>query len=120
MGISRSFCRSFNFLNTRFAVEVIFFLIKFYRKIYFHGKFVSEFCYFFFHPHICLLGSLLYRKQFSPSFDTKGKLQLTVLYLPKCFILNMEQYKNSPKKCRYSINYDNNFMQHIDWLLACV
>ena len=37
-----------------FVVKVIFFPIKFYNKIYFHGKFITEF-YFFFYPHIVAL-----------------------------------------------------------------
>ena len=48
---------SFNFVNMRFVVkEGIFFPIKFYKKIYFHGKFITEFSYFFFYFHICSLG----------------------------------------------------------------
>ena len=48
MGICGSLCHSFNFVNVKFVVKVIFFPIKFYRKIYFYGKFVTEFCYLFF------------------------------------------------------------------------
>ena len=69
-------CHSFNFVNMRFAVKVTFFPIKFYKKIYFHGKFITEFCYFFF-----------YSQQFSSSFDKTGKLQVFALYLPKCLCL---------------------------------
>ena len=51
------FRRSFTFVNMRFIVEVIFFSIKFYKNIYFYGKFNTEFtCYFLFYPLICFLG----------------------------------------------------------------
>ena len=53
-------CHNFNYVNMRFVVKVIFFPIKFYKKIYFHGKFVTEFFYFFFYSHICSLGSWNY------------------------------------------------------------
>ena len=46
MGMCRSLCHFFNFVNMRFVVKVIFFSIKFYKKIYFRGKFVTEFCFF--------------------------------------------------------------------------
>ena len=36
MGIYRSLCDSFTFVNMRFITKVIFFRIKFYKKIYFH------------------------------------------------------------------------------------
>ena len=52
MGICRSLYQSFNFVNMRFVVKVIFFSIKFYKNIYFHGKFITEFCYFFFFSHM--------------------------------------------------------------------
>ena len=39
---------SFNFVSMRFAVEVIFFPFKFYRKVYFYVKFETIFCYFLF------------------------------------------------------------------------
>ena len=35
---------SFNFVNMRFLVKI--------RRIYFHGKFIAEFCYLFFFSHI--------------------------------------------------------------------
>ena len=47
-------CQSFTFVNMRFVVKIVFFPIKFYKKIYFHGKFITEF-YFFFYSHICFL-----------------------------------------------------------------
>ena len=46
MGMCRSLCHFFNFVNMRFVVKVIFFSIKFYKKIYSRGKFVTEFCFF--------------------------------------------------------------------------
>ena len=48
MGVCRNLCRSFNFVNMRFVVKAILFRIEFYWKIYFHGKFITGFCYFFF------------------------------------------------------------------------
>ena len=48
MDICRSLCHSFNFISMRFAVKIKIFRTKFYRKIYFHGKFITEFCYLFF------------------------------------------------------------------------
>ena len=45
MGIGRGLCQSFTFVNMRVVVKVILFPIKFYNKIYFHGKFITEFCY---------------------------------------------------------------------------
>ena len=45
MGFCRSICHSFNFLNVRFKAEVMFFSIKFSKKIYFHVKFVNEFIF---------------------------------------------------------------------------
>ena len=48
MSICGSLFHSFNFVNMRFAVKATFFPIKFFKKIYFHGKFITEFCYFFF------------------------------------------------------------------------
>ena len=47
MGICRSLYHSFNFVNMRFVVKVIFFPIKFYKKIYFHGNFITKFHFFF-------------------------------------------------------------------------
>ena len=44
MGICRSLCHSFNFVNMSFVVNVIFFIIKSYKKIFFHGKFITESC----------------------------------------------------------------------------
>ena len=38
---------SFNFVNMKFVVEVIVFPIKFYRKIYLYGEFITEFCCFY-------------------------------------------------------------------------
>ena len=35
------------------VVKVIFFPIKFYGKIYFHGKFVTEFYYFIYCSYYC-------------------------------------------------------------------
>ena len=66
-------CHSFNFVNMRFVAKVIFFgylffSIKFYRNIYFHGKLITEFCFFFFYSRICSLGrtnSFLQKKIFS-------------------------------------------------------
>ena len=55
MGICRSLCQRFTFVDMRFVVKVIFFSIKFYKKICFHGKFMTDF--FFYSPicHICFL-----------------------------------------------------------------
>ena len=39
----------FNFVNLSFAAKVTFLPIKFYEKIYFYGKFITEFCFFFFY-----------------------------------------------------------------------
>ena len=99
-------CHSLNFVNMRFAVKVIFFPVEFYKKIYFHGKFITEFCYFFF----C-------SQQFSPLFNKTGKLQVFVLYLPKYLCLEYTKYKTPPKECRQGIN---NLMQHLDLLLTYV
>ena len=53
MGICKSLCRSFfGFVNLRFVAKVTFFPIKFYKKIYFHGKFITEFCLFFLLSHM--------------------------------------------------------------------
>ena len=41
-----------------------------------------------------------YRKQSSPSFNKKGKLQLSALHLPKIFCLEYMKYKSPPKECR--------------------
>ena len=56
-------CHSFSLVNMRFVVKFIFFPFKFYKKMYFvickmcsvHGKFITEF-YFFFNSHACSLG----------------------------------------------------------------
>ena len=82
-------CHSFNFVNMRFVAKVIFFgylffSIKFYRNIYFHGKFITEFCFFFFFTlaYVPLDEQIrFYRKKFSPSFNKTGKLQVLALYL---------------------------------------
>ena len=83
MGICGSLFHSFNFINMRFVVKVTFFPIKFFKKIYFHGKFITEFCHFFFTLTFVPLDDKLpfYRKQLSPSFNKTGKLQLSTLYL---------------------------------------
>ena len=47
MGICGSLCHSFNFINMRFKVKVTFFSFKFYKKNYFHGKFITEFYFHF-------------------------------------------------------------------------
>ena len=39
---------SLNFVNMRFVVKVKFFPIKFYKKIYFHGNFITTFFLFSF------------------------------------------------------------------------
>ena len=57
MGICRSLsfveeCHDFNFVNMRFAVIFKRFTY-FHGKIYFHGKFITEFYFFF--SHICSL-----------------------------------------------------------------
>ena len=55
MDICRSLCHSFfNFVNLRFVAKVTFFPNNFYKKIYFHGKIITEF-YFFFYFHMCSL-----------------------------------------------------------------
>ena len=90
MGICGSLCHSFNFVNMKFVVKGKFFPIKFYKKIYFHEKFITEFCYFFFTlTYVPLMGEeiLSYRKQFSPSCNKTRKLQLYALYLSKCLCL---------------------------------
>ena len=84
-------CHSFNFANVRFVVKIIFFPIKFYKKIYFHGKFITEFCYSFFTITYVSLDEKIpfYRKQYSPSFNKTGELQVFALYFPKCLCLFM-------------------------------
>ena len=42
MSICRSLSHSFNFVNMRF-VKVLFFAMKFNKKIYLQGKFITEF-----------------------------------------------------------------------------
>ena len=86
MTIFRSLCHSFDFVNTRFKVKIIFFPVKFYKKIYFYGKFVTEFCSFFALTYVPLdEWTPFNRKIFFPSFNKTGKLQVFTLYLPKCF-----------------------------------
>ena len=88
MGMCRSLCHLFNFVNMRFVVKVIFFSIKFYKKIYFRGKFVTEFCFFFTLAYVPLEEYVpFYRKRFSFSFNKTGKLQVPVLYLPEYLYL---------------------------------
>ena len=88
MGICRSLCHSFNFLNMIFRIKVIFFPITFCKKMYFHGKFVTEFYSFFILTYVPLDEYVpFYRKQFSPSFNKTGMLQVFALYLPKCLCL---------------------------------
>ena len=46
------FMSNFAFVNVRVVVKVIIFPIEFYKRIYFHGKFLTE---FFFNSHIDFL-----------------------------------------------------------------
>ena len=48
MRICRSLRHSFNFENMKRVVEVIFFTVKFYKKIYLHGKYIQNFVISFF------------------------------------------------------------------------
>ena len=48
MSTCRSSCQSFTFINMRFVVKVIFFPVKFYKKIYFQGKYIKEYYFFIF------------------------------------------------------------------------
>ena len=107
MGICRSLCHSFNFIYMRFVVvKVILIPIKFYKKIYFQGKFVTEFCCSFFYSHVQLpqMNKFLFiEKQFSPQFNKTGKLQFSALHFPKCLCLEFAQYKNPLKECCQNI-----------------
>ena len=87
-GVCRSLCHSFDFEDIRFVVKVIFFSIKFYEKMYFHGKFITEFYFFFTLTYVPLNEYVsFYRKQFSPPFNKKGKLQVFTLYLLQCLCI---------------------------------
>ena len=70
MGICRSLCHSFTFVNMVFVAEVVFFPIKFYKKIYFHGKFVTEFVISFF--SLTYLSELFLRNNFRFRVTKKG------------------------------------------------
>ena len=72
------------------------------QEDYLHGKFITEF-YFFFYSQTCSRGWINFylQKQFSPSFNKTEKLQVFALY----FRLEYAYYKNPPKECRQDINY---------------
>ena len=73
----------------RFVVKAIFFAIKFYRKIHFHGKFITEFYYFFF-----LLSNMSpWMNKFlftehnpPPSFNKTGKVTVFRIVSSKVFM----------------------------------
>ena len=73
--------------------EFIFSSIKLYREIYFKESLLQNFvtsflfCFLFFFAYLLLYVPLdeqipFYRKQFSPSFNKNGKLQLPTWSLP--------------------------------------
>ena len=82
----------------RFAVEVILFPTKFCRKIYFHGKIVTELFSFFTLSHM-----LSWMDQFFFSENNfLHRLVKQECYSPSHFIF---QYKIPQKECRQSVNY---------------
>ena len=65
MGIYRSLCHNFDFVNMTF-VKVIFFPMNFYKKIYFHGKFITEFYFFYSHTFSAGCINSFFQKTFFP------------------------------------------------------
>ena len=82
----------------RFAVEVILFPTKFCRKIYFNGKFVTEFFSF------CTLSHML---SWIDQFFFIENNFLHCLVKQECYSSShfIFQYKIPPKECRQSVNY---------------
>ena len=104
MGICRSLCHSFNFVDMRFVVTVIFFPIKFYRKIYGHGKFL-EFCCFFFFSHIFpWMDKFLFTENNFLPCSINRKVTVPRIF-QSVYTLNICSKKNLPKECCQSINY---------------
>ena len=82
-------CHSFNFANMRFVVKVIFFLLNSTRRFTFKESLLQNFVFSFFTLTYVPLNEYIpfCRKQFSLSFNKRGKLQVFALYLPKCLCL---------------------------------
>ena len=115
MCIYRSLCQSFNFVNTRFAAEIIFFPIKLSREIYFHVKFITEFYCLFFCFHLCPFGwvNLLFTENnFFHRLIKDGSDDS-----PHCILLSV--FKNGLKEFQ-SVNYATNFKPRINLLLTYV
>ena len=102
MGICRSLCHSYNFVNMRFVVKDKCFPIKCNRKIYFHGKFITEFYYFFFFSYMFLrMNKFLFTE--IPCLMKQGSYSCCIFQ--SVYALNTCSIKNLPKECRQTINY---------------
>ena len=78
----------FNFENMRYVAEVLFFPIKFYRKIYFHEKFVTVFCYSCFTLHMFhWMNKFSFRENNFLACLIKKETYRSSLYFPKCFCI---------------------------------
>ena len=73
--------------------------MKFYKKIYLHGKFITEFHFFF-----SLSRMFHWMNKFLITENRKA-VKVFELYLPKFLSLEYVKYKNPPTECRQRINY---------------
>ena len=86
----------------RFVVKDKCFTIKFNRKIYFHGKFITEFCYFFFFSYMFLwMNKFLFKE--IPCLMKQGSYSFCTFQ--SVYALNTCSIKNLPKECRQTIYY---------------
>ena len=102
MGICRSLFHSFNFVNMRFVVEVIFPLLNSTRRCTLYSvrctlymeNLLQNLISFFTLTSVPLDEYVPFcRKQFSPLFNKTGNLQVFALYLPQVYPLNTRSIK---------------------------
>ena len=99
MDICRSLTYSFNFENLKILpqqLEVIFSPIKFYKKIYFHGKYVQNFVISFFTLTYVLLDELIpfHGKNFAPRSIKKESYRYPHCIFQSVFALNTRKVKS--------------------------
>ena len=87
MGICKSLCHSFNFVNVRFVVKVIFFPLNSTRRFTFMESLMqcTWFCYFSFYSHIYSfewINSFLQKTIFSIVENSRKVTVLHILFMP--------------------------------------
>ena len=97
-GICGMLCHSFNFVNMRF--QIIFFRIKFCKKIYFHGKFVTDFLFLILLSRMFpWMNKLFYKNNFLPRLMKQERCRSWHCTFQSIYTLNT-CYKNPLKECR--------------------